>query len=85
MYFDEAFHVTRFAKWVQVFEKPADWVLLIGVARGAMVSLRISGISFHFMLRKKKTKTVPRLKSKYLAPPKIWAGYVACSAFFTWR
>ena len=32
-----------------------------------------------------KPNTVPRLKSKYLAPPKIWAGYVTGSAFLTLR
>ena len=62
---------SRFAKLLQAFEESADCALLIAVARGAMVSLRSSGISFHFVLRKDKPNTVPRLKSKYLAPPKI--------------
>jgi len=53
--FHEAYHVTiksyRFAKLFQAFEKSADWVLLIGVFRGARVSLLISSVSFYFVLR----------------------------------
>jgi len=52
--FREACHVTinscKFAKLLQAFEESANWVPLIGVARGAMVSLQTSGISFHFVL-----------------------------------
>jgi len=29
------------------------------------------------------TDSVPYLKSKYFAPPKLWAGYVTGSACFT--
>jgi len=53
--FHEANYVTikssRFAKLLQDFEESADWVLLIGVAKGAVVSPKISGISRHFVFR----------------------------------
>jgi len=53
--FHEAYHVkiksSRFSKFLQAFKESTDWVLLIGVARGAMVSFQASGISFHFVLR----------------------------------
>jgi len=74
--FNEAYHVTikscKFDKLLQAFEESADWVPLIGVARGAMVSLQTSGISFHFVLGEVlyQTKYRSSLKSKYLAPQK---------------
>jgi len=53
--FHEAYHVkiksSRFAKLLQAFEESTDWILLIGVARGAMVSIQTSGISFHVVIR----------------------------------
>ena len=52
--FPEAYRVviksSRFSKLLQTFEESADWVLLIGVVSGDMVSLHASDISFHFVL-----------------------------------
>jgi len=52
--FHEAYHVRlksfRLVKLLQAFEESAHRVLLIGAARGDMVSLQASDISFHFVL-----------------------------------
>ena len=57
---------------LQPFEESADWVLLIGVARGARVPLQMSDISFHFVLREvlHQTKYYSSLKVKVFGTSK---------------
>jgi len=89
--FHEAWHVTIessvLAKLLQAFEESADWVLLIGVERGKGPWPPPKFLAYLVILCFErlciKPSTVPRLKSKYLAPPKmlIWLRHWLC--FFT--
>jgi len=91
--FHEAYHAriksSKLVKLLQAFEESDDRVLLIGVARGDMVSLQASNIQYLFILCFEKCcikpNTVPRLMSKYLAPPKIWDGCITGSDVFPLR
>ena len=87
--FHEAYHVriksSRLVKLLQAFDESADWVLLIGVARETWSPCKFLAYIFILCFERCciKPNTVPRLMSKYTAPPKIWGGYVTGSDFFT--
>jgi len=88
--FHEAYHITvkssRLVKLFQAYEESADWVLLIGVARGDTVALQTFGISFDFVLREVlyQTKYCSLLKVKIFGTCQHlgWLRHWLCFLYF---